>query len=154
MQDPQGKSRGRVCRYPAPDKTFFFYNQPAMNTINTIPLAALVVAAATLPVAAQQLTPTPEEVIQDLLNKGVPMEQIEEMMEQAETRRGRSAKTRMESRLKDGAVSLDGAGFVCEGLTCKVPANKNFSLATPMPTPVTNRKPRICGTINGKLQYC
>ena len=43
---------------------------------------------ATNPVEAQQLTPTPEEVIQDLLNKGVPMEQIKQMMEQAETRRG------------------------------------------------------------------
>ena len=124
-----------------------------MNKINTVPIAALVIAVATLPVAAQQLTPTPEEVIQDLLNKGVPMEQIEEMIEQAETRRGRGEKTRMESRLKDGAVSLEGEGLICEGVTCKLPA-KSFSLAAPMSTPVRTKKPRICGIINGKLQYC
>ena len=106
------------------------------------------------PVEAQQLTPTPEEVIQDLLNKGVPMEQIEQMMEQAETRRGRGPKTQMKSRLKDGAVAIEGEGLVCTGSTCEVAPKQGFSLASPMSTPAATRKPRICGTINGKLQYC
>lgn len=109
---------------------------------------------ATNPVEAQQLTPTPEEVIQDLLNKGVPMEQIKQMMEQAETRRGRGPKTKMKSRLKDGAVAIEGEGLVCTGGTCEVAPKQGFSLVSPMSTPAATRKPRICGIINGKLQYC
>ena len=105
-------------------------------------------------VEAQQLTPTPEQVIQDLRNKGIPMEQIKEIMGQAETRRGRGEKTRMESRLKDGAISIEGEGLVCEGRKCQVLPIQGFSLTDPTSAHVTTRKSRICGTINGKLQYC
>ena len=106
------------------------------------------------PVKAQQLTPTPEEVIQDLLNKCVPMEQIERMMEQAEPRRGRRPETQMKSRLKDEAVAIEGEGLVCTGRTCDVATKLGFSVASPMSTPAATRKLRVCGTITGKLQYC
>ena len=106
------------------------------------------------PVEAQQLTPAPEEVIQDLLDKGVPIEQIEQMMEQAETRRGRRPKTQMKSRQMDEAVAIEGEGLVCTGRTCDVATKLGFSVASPMSTPAATRKPRICGTITGKLQYC
>ena len=113
-------------------------------------MAVVLLAGISPPVAAQKLTPTSENVMQDLLDKGIPMEQIKVMMHDVEIRRGRGNRSRMEGRVRQRQVQWSGA--TCDGSVCTVKTPAIF-LGTPVDRPESPQR-RICGTINGRIHRC